>query len=119
IKVGRLAKFFSTLWPSRFIRKQIEKKARTTAGIFKISQRDMEAFCLPLPPWAEQEQVLTEVERLLSVVAATEGQIDADLRRAARLRQSILKHAFEGRLVPQDPRDEPASVLLDRIRQER
>jgi type I restriction enzyme, S subunit len=41
------------------------------------------------------------------------------LKRATALRQSILKRAFEGKLVPQDPTDEPASVLLDRIRQQR
>ncbi|HND56347.1 MAG TPA: hypothetical protein PLV92_28210, partial [Pirellulaceae bacterium] len=51
-----------------------------------------------------------------SQIAAAESQIERSLRRAARLRQSILKQAFEGRLVPQDPADEPASVLLDQLR---
>jgi type I restriction enzyme S subunit len=45
--------------------------------------------------------------------------VEANLKRAARLRQSILKQAFEGNLVPQDPSDEPASELLARIRAER
>ncbi len=43
-------------------------------------------------------------------------QVDANLKRAARLRQGILKRAFEGRLVPQDPADEPAAALLERLR---
>jgi type I restriction enzyme, S subunit len=59
------------------------------------------------------------VERRLSVVAETEAQVEADLKRAERLRQSILKQAFAGRLVPQDPEDEPAGVLLERIRTQR
>ena len=48
-----------------------------------------------------------------------EAVIRTNLRRAARLRQSILEKAFRGELVPQDPNDEPASVLLERIRAER
>ncbi len=48
-----------------------------------------------------------------------EAQVEANLKRAERLRQAILKRAFEGRLVPQDPTNEPASVLLERIRVER
>ena len=59
----------------------------------------------------EQHRIVSEVERRLSVVAA--------LARARRLRQAVLKQAFEGRLVEQDPDDEPASVLLERIRAQR
>ncbi len=69
-----------------------------------------------LPPIAEQHQIVAEVEHRLSIVAGAEAQVDANLRRADRLRQSILKQAFSGRLVPQDSNDEPADVLLERIR---
>jgi type I restriction enzyme S subunit len=62
---------------------------------------------------------VSEVERRLSIVDEIEAQVDTNLRRAARLRQGILKRAFEGRLVPQDPTDEPAEKLLERIRQQR
>ena len=48
-----------------------------------------------------------------------EATIEANLKRAERLRQSILKEAFAGGLVPQDPNDEPASILLERIRKQR
>ena len=65
---------------------------------------------VPLPPLAEQHRIVAEVERRLSAVAALEASVEAGLARARRLRQSILKRAFEGRLVPQNPDDEPAPV---------
>ena len=74
---------------------------------------------IALPPLAEQHRIVAEVERRLSVADEVTATIDSALARAARLRQSILKRAFEGKLVSQDPNDEPASVLLARIRAER
>lgn len=74
---------------------------------------------VPLPPIAEQKRIMVEVERQLSIIQELEATLEANLKRAERLRQSILKRAFEGKLVPQDPNDEPASVLLERIRKER
>ena len=59
---------------------------------------------------------MKEVEDQLSVIDKAAVELGAGLRRARRLRQSILKRAFEGNLAPQDPSDEPASVLLERIR---
>src|SRR5439155_16287219 len=74
---------------------------------------------LPLPPLPEQQRIVAEVERRLSVIDELEATFATNLKRADRLRQAILKRAFEGKLVPQDPTDEPASVLLERIRLER
>lgn len=74
---------------------------------------------VPLPPLAEQAEIIAAVSEKLSQIEAAEVAIEHSLRRAARLRQSILKQAFEGKLVPQDPTDEPASSLLKRICNER
>jgi type I restriction enzyme S subunit len=68
-----------------------------------------------LPPSAEADLIIAEVERRISIEDEIQAQVETNLRRAARLRQSILKRAFEGRLVSQDPTDEPADKLLERI----
>lgn len=73
----------------------------------------------PLPPACEQERITMETQRLLSIADEVEASLSAQVVRCSRFRQSILKWAFEGRLVDQDPSDEPAPVLLDRIRAER
>jgi type I restriction enzyme S subunit len=107
------------IWPGVFFRRQVERRVKTTAGIYKISQPEVGSIVVPLPPLAEQRCIVAEVQRCLSVVDELEMQLEANLKRAERLRQAILKRAFEGKLVPQDPNDEPASVLLERIRAER
>ena len=80
---------------------------------------NLRELIVAFPPFTEQRRIVAEVERRLSVVAALEQEVEAVLARAARLRQSILKRAFEGRLVEQYPGDEPASALLERIKAER
>lgn len=74
---------------------------------------------MPLPPLDEQEAIVEVVEAQFSVLDHLEGDISAKLKSAQALRQSILRHAFTGQLVPQDPNDEPASELLKRIAAER
>jgi type I restriction enzyme S subunit len=90
----------------------------TTARRKLTKQRLMEAP-FALPPFDEQVEIVQAIEVRLSNVDYTDASIDASFVRASRLRQSILKQAFEGRLVPQDPRDEPADKLLERIRGEK
>jgi type I restriction enzyme S subunit len=94
---------------------------KSTKGIAYtgINIETLKEAIIPLPPFAEQEQIVAEVERHLSLISQLEVTVEANLKRAERLRQIILREAFAGRLVPQDPDDEPASVLLERIRGER
>lgn len=112
----RESKWIKTIWSSRLIRRQIEDVVKTTAGIWKVSQPQVASILIPLPPLAEQHRIVAEVERRLSLVDDLDAALAAGLKRADRLRQAILKRAFSGRLVPQDPADEPASALLERIR---
>lgn len=107
------------VWNSAAVRRQLEVQARTTAGIYKVNQGMLNDVRLPLPPREEQTRIVVEVERQFSFIDACERAVDVGLARSAGLRRSVLKAAFEGRLVPQDPSDEPATVLLERIRAER
>lgn len=96
------------------------EKAQGISGTMpKIDQGVVEKVAVPLPPIAEQTRIVVEAERRFSIVDELHAEVENDLKRAERLRQAILKSAFEGKLVPQDPSDEPASVLLERIRAER
>lgn len=85
----------------------------------KVSLGRFSSIAIPLPPLAEQERIVNELDAQLSAIDVVEADIDLNLQKAEALRQSILKKAFAGELVPQDPADEPAAALLARIRAER
>ena len=110
---------FASWWGNSFGQDFFSKFGKQTTNLASINLTVLSQFPIPLPPLAEQQRIVAEVERRLSVIQQTEATVEASLARAERLRQSILKQAFSGRLVPQDPDDEPASVLLERIRAER
>lgn len=74
---------------------------------------------IPLPPANEQKRIVAELDRQITYLERTVLLVDSSSIRNSRARQSILTAAFTGQLVPQDPADEPASALLERIRAER
>lgn len=84
-----------------------------------LNKSRVEAIPLPLAPLAEQQRIVAKLENDESVIANTEESVARDLKRVRRLRQAVLKWAFEGNLVDQDPADEPADKLLARIRADR
>jgi type I restriction enzyme S subunit len=84
-----------------------------TLSISKVS-----GLSVPVPSAAEQEQVVDAIVQPLSEIGRLSDEIELAIARSNALRQSILRRAFSGQLVPQDPNDEPASVLLEHIRAE-
>ena len=85
----------------------------------RISRKNLATVNLRLPPLADQHQIAERTEAAFSRVEALEVAVRGLLVRIEVFRQSVLAEAFAGRLVPQHPGDEPASVLLDRIQADR
>ena len=100
-------------------RVRLTSHAKWAVNQASINQSDVCTTPVPVPPFHEQHRIIAEVERSLSIIQQSVTAVEASLKRVERLRQSILKQAFAGQLVPQDPDDEPVSVLLERIREER
>ena len=102
----------------RTAKDDLERYAPATAQK-NINLGTLKGLAIPFPPLAEQNVITEEIDRHLSVADAVEATVDAELKRSDALRQSILKQAFSGKLVPQDPNDEPAEKLLERITKEK
>ena len=103
----------------------ISRKVHLATGdiIVHISGDKIGTILLPVPPLEEQSRIVArieEIETLLSKYDATEQQLSTLLSAFPdQLKKSILQMAVQGKLIPQDPADEPASVLLERIRTEK
>ncbi len=111
-------------WVSSFLassvgRRWIEGRAASSAGQHNISLSTLLSLPIPLPPLKEQDICLEELEMQFHSIERQVQSTDFGLKQSAAQRKNILKAAFSGQLVPQDPNDEPASVLLERIRTER
>jgi type I restriction enzyme S subunit len=98
--------FFSSSLGSNQTADSTVSTTQPKLALFRIEQ-----IAIPLPPLAEQAEIVAEVERRLTVLDALGQTLADELKRAERLRQSLLHRAFTGCLVPQDATDEPAALL--------
>jgi type I restriction enzyme S subunit len=110
-----LGRWVELAWRSPLTRRQIGSKSKTTAGILKISQGDIAQIIVPIPPEIEMRAAIDAIHLNAENAIEGVGFMASSVRDTKALRQAILKAAFEGRLVEQDPRDEPATVLLSRL----
>jgi len=113
-------RFFLYYLRSPYGRTEVE--ARSTGNqesMRNIGQDRIKSIILPVCTEVEQAEIVRILDARLEAAEALESKIDVAFTYADTLRQSILKKAFSGQLVAQDPNNEPASVLLDRIRAER
>jgi type I restriction enzyme S subunit len=107
---------FVSSWFRIFRRQYFNWHAQQVVGMASINQDQVAAMPIPLAPRPEQQKIVDEIEHRFSIVDEVEETAVNNLKQAEKLRQSILKRAFAGRLVSQDPTDEPASALLERIK---
>ncbi|MGH6714774.1 MAG: restriction endonuclease subunit S [Bradyrhizobium sp.] len=113
IPVHQVDPYWVHVW-IKTIQHRLERFAPATAQK-NINLEVLDAVMVPIPPPAEAAEILRRVSEALFASADTVAVLDAEAADAARLKQSILKAAFEGRLVPQDSVDERASALLARV----
>lgn len=97
----------------------LTRTSRATAGQHNVKVSTCREIPIPQIPIKEQRRIVSEVDRRFSVTDEVEKVVKESFKHSERLRQSILKKAFEGKLVPQDPTDEPAETLLGRIKEEK
>lgn len=110
---------FVSWWGNTFGREWFWRHGRQTTNLASMSLSTLKTFPVPSPTLAEQRAAVDEIDRRLDALGYLTEATSLALRRAEALRGAILTCAFRGQLVPQDPDEEAASVLLNRIAAQR
>ncbi|MFF5244531.1 restriction endonuclease subunit S [Streptosporangium sp. NPDC000095] len=111
-------RYLELVWNAPATKTQLRKVASSTSGLHTLSTAKIKAIQIPVPPLDVQHSLLAEAQRWRSHLDVVEREMGDARQRSNALRRSLLKEAFVGRLLPQDPADEPASELLARIKAE-
>ena len=107
--------YFYVIW----INKEKGNLTGKGIGITSLSASDLLNLCIPLPPISEQNRIVSELERIFSLIDSLENDKSALQLAVKQAKSKILDLAIHGKLVLQDPADEPASVLLEKLRAEK
>ncbi len=121
IRVNHIRSVADSQYVNLFLNSHVARKYGNSVKTDGVNQSNINGTKLSNYPFPccsieEQREVASILEKTLSLVDETEAGISQELQKADALRQSVLKKAFAGQLVAQDPSDEPASVLLDRVK---
>ena len=126
LKSEMLRKFYFLYFVQSDFRYNAQHKMKGTAGQLRVPSDYMKNILVPLPPLNEQKRIATKIESIFDKIDAKQKELEllaskikSVLDTVSALKVSILKQAFEGKLVSQDPNDEPASTLLERIKLEK
>jgi type I restriction enzyme S subunit len=109
----------STFINSAYGKHWIKSVVVQQVGQANVNGSKLSALAIPLPPFDEQKEIISSLQAQTNEIVEQLKNVDTSLKQTAAQRKNILKAAFSGQLVPQDPMDEPASLLLERIRAER
>ena len=115
LTTDRFDPYFISMHANTWGQRWFERHGKQTTNLASINLATLKSFPVPAPSLKDQQAVVAE----LRSITMSEERLRTDLERAERhsrtLRRSILSRAFSGQLVPQDPNDEPATALLERI----
>lgn len=95
---------------SPFVQQKIEKMQSGSTNQVELARKEIQSISISLPSLPEQKAIVEKIEKAFACADKAQAAISVALEQAKQLKQSILKRAFEGRLVPQDPNDKPVDL---------
>lgn len=116
---GYMPELASTFINSVHGKRWIKSVVVQQVGQANVNGSKLSALAIPVPPFDEQKEIVSALHARISEIVDQLKYVDISLKQSTAQRQNILRAAFAGQLIPQDPNDEPASVLLEHIRAER
>ena len=111
----RFDPYFISLHANTWGQRWFDTHGKQTTNLASISLATLKSFPVPAPPPDEQRAVVDELQSIMRSEDRLRADLDRVERRSKTLRRAVLSRAFSGQLVPQDPNDEPVSVLMERI----
>ncbi|MEU9029297.1 hypothetical protein AB0D46_17585 [Streptomyces sp. NPDC048383] len=117
--ISLVPEYLELVWNSPEVSAQLRSVAASTSGLYTLNTKKVKSVQIPVPDVKDQEALVRHARATRSAIDEASAVVATAASQASNLRSALRSAAFSGTLVPQDPADEPASVLLDRIRAQR